>query len=103
MLKMMTLQMAVGVLDARLDPFGAADSGLAGWRDDLNDGGEATAVLAAGLPVRADGDYSDELYDGVSGVGGAGRFSFVLFVSLGSSFVAAGMAFADLSIAGMFY
>jgi hypothetical protein len=84
------LQMFVGVMDARLDPFGAADSGLAGVRDGTLDGGEALAVQAAGLPLREDGDYSD--YD-LKGVGGSSRFSFVLFVSLASSFGAAGVAF----------
>ena len=70
---MAMLQMVVGVMDARLDPFGSADSGLAGVRDDVSDGGEATAVLAAGLPFREDGDYSDEIYDDLTGVGGSSR------------------------------
>lgn len=82
--------MVIPVQDARLDPFGAADSGLAGLRDGMSDGGEALAVQAAGLPLRDDGDYSD--YD-LQGVGGSKRFSFVLFVSLASSFGAAGVAF----------
>ena len=59
-------------------------------RDGTLDGGEATAVQAAGLQLRDDGDYSD--YD-LRGVGGSSRFSFVLFISLASSFGAAGVAF----------
>ena len=63
---------------------------MAGLRDGRLDGGEATAVHAAGVQLRDDGDHSD--YD-LQGVGGSSRFSFVLFISLASSFGAAGVAF----------
>ena len=80
------LQMYVGVMDAKLDPFDAADGGLDGMPDGIIDGGARTAIEAA---AAAGGGAA-------LGVGGGDRFSFVLFVSLASSFVAAGVAFSTL-------